>query len=204
MSEFFLSRPRVFDAPSGTITFYTTQTLSLKNVFTDINLSIASENPVQLDSNGVMPLRYMNGSYRIIIKDKNGSPVPGGDLDPVQGNPELSGALGTWNSAVIYSALNSVQGSDGLYYKSQVNNNIANDPITDSVNWREIRFIDVFNTNTTYASGVIVQDSTGNLWRSVQSQSGNNPITDSGANWLPSIDIDKTSFHAQTYFLMGV
>lgn len=204
MSEFFNSRPQFFDASgnvlaSGTIAFYTTQTLSFKEIFTDINLSVAAENPVQLSGGGVMPLRYMNGSYRIIIKDKNGVEIA--DLDPVQGNPELSGALGTWNTAVIYSALNTVQGSDGLYYRSQINSNIANDPTTDAVNWREIRFIDVWNTNATYAIGVIVQNSTGNLWRSKVSQSGNDPTTDSGTNWEPAFNLDKTNFHAQLYFL---
>jgi len=189
MAEFLNPAPRFFDKEgkvldSGTVTFYTTSTLTLKNIFTDINLTTAAANPVTLDGGGQMPFRFLNGSYRIQVKDKAGTLIT--DRDPIGGNPSLFGAFGDWNTAVVYSIDDTVQGSNGEFYISLTNNNIANDPVTPSLtNWSQMVFIRVWNTNETYAINDTVRGSDGLLYQSLTATNlGNNPTLDTPhTNW---------------------
>lgn len=190
MSEFLNPAPRFFDAEGkvldgGTVTFLTTNTLTLKDIFSDINLTVIAANPVKLGSGGEMPFRFLNGSYRIRIESKTGVLID--DLDPIAGNPALFGAFGTWNTAVVYSIDNSVQGSDGEYYKSLTNNNVANDPTTPSPGfWVKLIFIEEWNTNISYSIGFCVKASNNELYRSLSNlNSGNDPTLDTTrTNWV--------------------
>jgi len=189
MSEFLNPAPRFFDSKGnvlagGTVTFYTTSTLTLKNIFSDINLTNAATNPVKLNGGGQMPFRFLNGSYRIQVKDKNGELIT--DRDPIGGNPSLFGAFGDWNSAVVYSIDNTVQASDGEFYISLTNNNIANDPITPSLaNWSRMVFIRIWNANETYAINDSVRGSDGLFYQGLTAANlGNDPTLDTPhTNW---------------------
>lgn len=172
----------------GSVYFYTTATTTLKDVYSDVNLTTASANPVVLDGSGHPPLRYLDGTYAIIVKDADGVTQPHYTADPIGGNPALFGALGDWNSVVIYSINDTVQGSDGLFYQSLVNSNLANDPTDPSpTNWSEIKFVGVYNASDTYAANEVVMDSSGILWVSIAAaNTGNTPST-SPLKWSTAV-----------------
>lgn len=67
---------------SGTVTFYTPGTLTLKNVYTTSALSVATDNPMPLNSSGRTQSEvFLSGDYRVILKDSTGATV--WDRDPV-------------------------------------------------------------------------------------------------------------------------
>jgi hypothetical protein len=69
--------------------------------------------------------------------------------------------------------------------------NQGNDPVDSPAEWEEIRFIGVWDTNITYSIGIVVQTDDGSLWKAVIAQSGNDPLSDDGTNWLPAVDGSK-------------
>ena len=83
-----------------------------------------------------------------------------------------------WDSAYIYSVDDFTRGSDGNYYQSLTASNLNNNPTSSAANWVQIYFIDVWNTNKTYATNDIVkyQD---DLWVALSGQSGNTPSVSS-------------------------
>lgn len=67
---------------SGTVTFYTPGTLVLKNVYTTSALSVATDNPMSLNTAGRAASElFLSGDYRVILKDSTGATV--WDRDPV-------------------------------------------------------------------------------------------------------------------------
>lgn len=67
---------------SGTITFYTPATLTLKDIYTTAALSVATDNPMSLNSAGRAASEiFLSGEYRAILKDSSGATV--WDRDPV-------------------------------------------------------------------------------------------------------------------------
>lgn len=67
---------------SGTVTFYQPGTLTLKNVYTTSALSVATDNPMPLNSAGRTQSEvFLSGDYRVILKDSSGATV--WDRDPV-------------------------------------------------------------------------------------------------------------------------
>lgn len=189
MAEFLNPAPRFFDATgnvlaAGKIYFYTTGTLTLKNLYTDINLTTAAANPVVLGGGGEMPLRYLDGSYRIKIFSAAGTLID--DVDPIGGNPALFGAFGDWNASVVYSIGDKVQASDNTLWNSLQNNNIAKNPVTPNNDyWEEVALLRIWNTNVTYAVGDYVRGSDFHYYRCLTAQAGNDPITDfTRTNWV--------------------
>ena len=136
----------------------------------------------------MVPNIFFSGSAKLIIQDENS--VQYGEFDPVGGEKEL-GDFTLWDAVVTYDKNDIVEGSDGLFYLSLTNGNIANDPTLTPTAWTEIRFIGVWNTNVTYAVGDVVQTAAGNLWKAITATAGNNPEVDDGTNWLPAIDASK-------------
>lgn len=58
----------------GKVYCYNAGSSTLKNVYNDVGLTIASENPVILDENG-KAIKYALGSYKLVIKDANDSTI---------------------------------------------------------------------------------------------------------------------------------
>jgi hypothetical protein len=70
-AEFFDSngKPR---SPVGTVTFYVPGTTTLKDTYQDPGASILNSNPILLDAAGGTTI-YGSGSYRQVVKDRNGN-----------------------------------------------------------------------------------------------------------------------------------
>ena len=176
--------------PNGSLRFFKSGTNSTLVTYKDELETPGLENPVIVPvlANGNIQNVFFSGSAKVVYLDEFG--VQYAERDPV-GSEVGFGAFALWEATVTYSINDIVEGSDGKFYQSISNGNINNDPTTTPTSWKEIRFIGVWNTNVTYAMGEVVQTTDGNLWKAVVSTVGNEPSTDSGANWLPAVDDAK-------------
>ena len=175
----------------GKIFFYLSGTNTFQDTFKDVNLSIANANPIVLAADGRVPNIFLKSAvYNVLF---TGTDSVTGLLTQVWqrdsvGGEGAEGSFSPWNSLTIYNEPDIVVVND-KFYLSITDGNQGNDPSTDTVNWSEIKFIGVWNTNQTYVLHDVVQGSDGSLYTSqTASNAGNDPTTDS-VNWSPSIDL---------------
>jgi hypothetical protein len=117
----------------GSVTFYEPGTTTLKNTYSDSSMSILNTNPVLLDAAGRLPNVFFSGLAKAVLKDSAGEMIE--TRDPVGDFSAGDTSFTTWSADVSYSVNNVVAGSDGLFYVSEVNSNIANDPVAPSPEW---------------------------------------------------------------------
>lgn len=198
MASLFTPFQQFFDANgspliSGTLDFFTEGTTNRLDTFSDSSLLNKNANPVVLDGEGKLPnIIFGAGVYKVILRSKPTTISPEGvlidELDPVGGDAGTKIPFNLWISTTIYNIPNIVLGNNGLFYESTINTNLGNDPTLfpgTNPSWKEVRFIGVFNTTVTYSIGDVVQTTDGILWRSLtDSNTGNNPLTDDGTNWI--------------------
>ena len=191
MSRFIDPSPQY--RPNSKLFFFRSGTNSQLTTYKDQFETIANTHPVLTDSLGVVPNIFFSGSAKLIVLDEND--VQYIERDPISGEVEL-GEFNLWDTVVDYDKNDIVEGSDGNFYKSLSNGNVANDPITSADKWELFKLIGVWNTNITYSVGDVVLSTTGNLWKALTAAAGNDPETDDGTNWSVAINgqwINKSS-----------
>ena len=167
----------------GSLTFYGSGTVILKDVFADEN-GTALANPVTLDGAGKMPNIWLEGAYKVVIKDSDA--VQLSEADPVTGSTSGTNAFDDWNAVSVYSQYDIARGSDGVLNISISGANQANDPGTFSALWERINFVRSWNTNETYQIGDVIKlpvsiysDDAGRLFRSGAADNiGNDPLNE--------------------------
>jgi len=93
-------------AASGTATFYTTGTTTLKGTFSDAALSVANANPLTLNSEGRLPAEvFGSGSYTVTVKDVGGGSV--WSEDDVRGHDALGLAYNQGGTGAVDRTLES-------------------------------------------------------------------------------------------------
>jgi len=168
----------------GSISFFQTpDTTIFVPIFSDPALSNQINNPVILDGNGVLESDvFFSGTIRCVLKDSKGNIIR------AVNNVEtfLPAAVLAYNNIVTYSINNLVQDDlDNEYYVSIGNNNTGNQPSTSPTLWAKLKWVEDYNTNQTYAAGDIVVASDNKAYISqLASNTGNDPVTDDGTNWL--------------------
>ena len=191
--QYFDNSGRVLD--SGKLFFYDSGTTTLKNVYSDPDGLTAIANPVVLDGAGRTPNVYLDGSYKLIIKDKNGAQIE--ERDPVLAADDTTKGFSSWNAVTTYSVDDIVRGSNNLLYISITSSNQNNDPTSSAVNWTEVQFLSSYNVNETYSIGDVIINSVGDIYKSLtNSNTGNTPGA-SPSNWtsvvagtFATVDID--------------
>jgi hypothetical protein len=118
----------------GSVTFYEPGTTALKNTYSDSAQSILNTNPVLLDAAGRVPNVFFSGLAKAVLKDSEGEIIQ--TRDPVGDFSAGDDSFTTWSADVSYSVNDVVAGSDGYFYVSRVNSNIANDPISSPTEWK--------------------------------------------------------------------
>jgi hypothetical protein len=118
----------------GSVTFYEPGTTTLKNTYSDSAQSILNTNPVLLDAAGRLPNVFFSGLAKAVLKDSDGEIIQ--TRDPVGDFSAGDESFSTWSADVSYSVNDVVAGSDGYFYVSRVNSNIANDPTTSPTEWK--------------------------------------------------------------------
>lgn len=206
--QFFYNGTPAAPLSGGLMYFYVAgSTLTPKDTYSDNGLSTPNANPVVLSSSGVLPNVFLNGSYRVILKDKDG--VQQWDKDSVN---SLINILGNaWDSTITYGlgGTNIVYGSDGIYYVSIQANNLGHDPAAGAnPTWWKAAF-DYFAIGQTIvaAKSVAVGNATTGL-AGVSITSGQLVIGDStngiaGLNTVTKGSIPVGNGSATTAFAVG-
>ena len=128
--QFFYNGTPAAPLAGGLLYFYEPGTTTPKNTYSDNALSTANSNPVVLSASGVMSNVFLNGAYRVILKDKDG--VQQWDRDSVNSIADIVG--NTWDSTITYGVggTNVVYASDGNYYVSIQANNLGHEPANNA------------------------------------------------------------------------
>ena len=171
--------------PLGHLLFFKSGTNSALITYKDDLESIENVAQITVNPDGNVANVFFSGSAKVKYFDQFGQQYA--ERDPVGGEKQL-GDFTLWDTVVNYDKNDIVEGSNGKFYISLSNGNIANDPTLEPSSWSEIRFLGVWNTNVTYSIGTVVQSALGNLWKAKTSNSGNDPEVDRGDNWLRAID----------------
>lgn len=183
MSRYQTPYLQYFDAAGkplagGKLFFYDAGTNDLKTVFTDIDQTIPSENPVTLNANGSVSNIFYSGLARVVLQNATGTQIF--DIDDV-GPEDLAGLPPLYVSDATYSLNDVVKTADGLYYRSIQNGNAGNTPSPSSEYWEKIDFIYTYNANNSYQIDDVVKLG-GQLYIStITANQGNSPATSN--NW---------------------
>ena len=163
----------------GKLYFYESGTTTPKTTFSDVNNSIPNTNPVLLSAAGRQPNIFFDGVAKVILTDKNDVQIA--VRDPVG---ETATDFGDeWVASKIYSSNDVVLGSDGVYYRSLVNGNQNNNPVTSSGFWTLLYSVE-WNSGITYDVGAVVTYNNQQYQSLQASNIGNNPAS-ATAWWVP-------------------
>ena len=177
--------------PLGSVSFFDSNTDAPKITFKDELESEALKNlpEVPVDANGNLPNIFFSGSAAVIYLDENG--VQYAARNPV-GEEAGIGNFNDYSNIVTYTISDIVIAPDGKTYISLTNGNQDNDPTLnpgDNDFWEEWPVNGIYNTKIPYVIGNVTQTTDGRLWRSlVVANLNNDPLTDSGANWITAGD----------------
>jgi hypothetical protein len=128
--------------------FYEVGSTTPKDVYLDANLTIPAANPVLLNADGRMPDTFLSGAYRTILIE----PSTGEQWERDNVGSEFSDGFGSeWNNTVAYNIPNVVL-FDGVYYLSEINNNINNQPGPNSSAW-SLSYVNLAGTVIDYQNG---------------------------------------------------
>lgn len=163
----------------GRVYFYESGTTTPKTTYADVNNSIPNTNPVLLTAAGRQPNIFFDGVARAILT--NSSDVQIAVRDPVG---ETATDFGDqWVATKVYSSTDVVLGSDGIYYRSLINGNQNNNPVTTSGYWTLLYSVE-WNVGITYDIGAVVTYNN-QQYQSLQSSNvGNNPSS-ATSYWVP-------------------
>jgi hypothetical protein len=180
MTRFVNPVPQFFDdagnvLASGKLFFYETGTTTLKNTYSDSDLTTPNTNPVILDGEGRVATGdgeiFLSGDYNVHLLDSNDVQI--WERDPVSNQQQL---LNMWVSGTDYRENQIVVGSDGFFYLSLINNNQGNDPtVDDGTNWTRVQFLQDWAKGKTFNNGEWVVGSDNHLYIALSSNINNDP-----------------------------
>lgn len=173
--------------PSAKLYFYENGTTTPKTVYRDPFKITPHDNPVIAGTHGMpadtFPPIYIDGTYTVELQNSLGVVQGGWPQDNV-GGEQVEGAFDSYSAITSYPTGEIVTGSNGLFYVSQQNGNLNNDP-TISGNrptwWVELKLSPNYNAASTYASGEWVIYS-GNWYKCKAAATGQTPSANS-AYW---------------------
>jgi hypothetical protein len=163
----------------GKLYFYESGTTTPKTTYADINNSIPNTNPVLLSAAGRQPNIFFDGVAKVILTDND-------DVQIAVRDP--AGETGTdfgdeWVATKIYNAVDVVLGSDGIYYRSLINGNQNNNPVTTSGSWTLLYSVE-WNAGITYSTGDVVTYGS-QQYQSLQNSNLNQNPASQTAYWVP-------------------
>lgn len=206
MGRYIDPRPQYFSDDgdpliNGKVFIFESGSATHKDLFFDVNLSIAAPNPVILSASGRMPNTFFSGTATAKLTDADEAQI--WNIDPIETTSAGQGGFPDWNSVTIWNIPDVVIASDDNFYISITNANQGSDPTSSPLNWSQIKFIGVYNANETYVIDDIVQASDGLLYKSnINSNAGNNPVSDA-VSWSPAVAAPTIVYDDQAYW-MGV
>ena len=165
----------------GKLFFYDSGTAVLKNTFSDPDGTTANTNPVILDGAGRTPNIFLDGAYKLIIKDANDVQIE--ERDPVLASDSTTKGFGVWNAVTIFSLNDISRASNNLLYISIIGSNQNNEPSATATAWTQVQLLRTYNVNETYVIGNVAADSIGNVYRSLTNGNVGNTPSSSPTDW---------------------
>ena len=163
---------------NGKLYFYESGTTTPKTTYSDINNSIPNTNPVLLSAAGRQPNIFFDGVAKVILANNGDAQIA--VRDPVG---ETATDFGDeWVATKIYNAVDVVLGSDGTYYRSLINGNQNNNPVTTSGFWTLLYSVE-WNAGITYQVGAVVTYD-GEQYQSLQSSNLNQNPSSASSYWV--------------------
>jgi hypothetical protein len=162
----------------GKLYFYESGTTTPKTTYSDVNNSIPNTNPVLLSAAGRQPNIFFDGVAKVILTDND-------DVQLIVRDPvgETATDFGDqWVSTKIYNATDVVLGSDGTYYRSLINGNQNNNPVTTTGNWTLLYSVE-WNAGITYQVGAVVTYD-GEQYQSLQGSNLNQNPSSASSYWV--------------------
>lgn len=165
---------------SGKLYFYEPGTTTPKNTYADSALTIANSNPVILTAAGRQPNIFFGGTAKVILTKSDNTQIEVRDPE----GDEQTGNFESWKDYRVYDLNEVVIGSDGNYYKSEITNNLSNDPTTTLTSyWDQVEFFSVWSAAITYPILRIVKWTDGRLYVSKANNNKGNVPGSSPAYW---------------------
>lgn len=162
----------------GKLYFYESGTTTPKTTYADINNSIPNTNPVLLSAAGRQPNIFFDGVAKVILTDNNDVQIavrdPAGETATDFGDE--------WVATKIYNATDVVIGSDGIYYRSLINGNQNNNPVTTTSFWTLLYSVE-WNQGITYSVGDVVSYGS-QQYQSLQNSNLNQNPSTQAAYWV--------------------
>jgi hypothetical protein len=191
--------------PNSKLYFYQNGTSTPKSVYADKNKITNLGAVITSDPAGIFVPIFLDGTYRVTLKDSLGNTQSGWPVDNV-GGEDTVGAFDDWSAITNYSIGNLVTGSNGLRYNSLQFPNLNNDPITSPTYWQELRLSLAWNAVSIFATGDRVFYG-GLQYISLQSSNVNNTPSSNSLWWKQIKEYDAwnsaTTYAAGLYVFDG-
>lgn len=195
--QYFYNGTPAAPLAGGKMYFYEVgESLTPKNTYADNGLTTANSNPVILSSSGVLPNVFLDGSYRVILKDKNG--VQQWDRDSINAIIDL--AFADYDPTFDYGVggTNIVYASNGIYYISIQTPNIGNSPSTSPAYW-EILIDYLFKSQSVVGDGrIAIGDATTGLAGLDTTPKGTIAVGDGTTTVALTVGADGTALFADS------
>ena len=169
--------------PGSKLYFYQNGTSTPKVVYADKNKITSLGAEVTADSAGVFVPIFLDGTYRVELKNAAGTTQTGWPVDNV-GGEDTVGAFDDWSAITNYSVGEFVTASNGLRYVSLQTPNLNQKPETEAAYWDEYRVDLNWNAISVYAANDLVQYTDGMFYQSWASGNQNH-IPTLTAYWTP-------------------
>lgn len=180
--------------PGAKLYFYENGTTTPKTIYQDPFKTNAHANPVVAGTLGyaadTFPPIFLDGTYTVELQNSASVVQAGWPVNNV-GGEQIEGAFDSYSAITSYLIGDIVTGSNGLYYVSQQNSNLNNDPIISGNRptwWIELKLSTGYNASSTYAVGEWVLYS-GDWYKCKATATGQTPSA-SSAYW----DAEKVVF----------
>ena len=173
--------------PGALLYFYENGTSTPKVVYQNIELTTPHAHPVVAYDNGNFPPIFLDGTYRVELKNAAGVTQPQWPVDNV-GGEEIQGQFDDWSSVTNYLVGALVTAPNGLRYQSLQTPNLNQEPSISPTYWEEVRLSEDYNALSTYAVGDWVLYG-GNWYKCKDIATGQTPSS-SSAYW----DAEKVVF----------
>lgn len=182
--------------PGSTLSFFQNGTSTPKTVYADKNKITSLGSVVTSDSAGVFVPIFLDGTYRVTLKNAAGVTQTGWPVDNV-GGEDTTGAFDDWSAITSYSIGEIVTASNGLRYVSLQNSNLNQEPSISPTYWQELRLTLEWNATSTFGSGGRVFYN-GLQYISLQASNTNHTPSSNSAWWKQIKEYDVWN-NATTY-----
>jgi hypothetical protein len=188
--------------PNSKLYFYQNGTTTPKAVYADKNKVTSLGAVVDcIDASGVFPPIFLDGTYRVTLKNAAGVTQTGWPVDNV-GGEDTTGQFDDWSSITVYSEGDIVTGSNGLRYVAIYNasQNLNQDPTTSPLFWDELRLTLEWDSLSNFSINDRVFYSGGEYVSLQNSNIGNTPASSSA--WWKKAD-EEFVWNASTTYGSG-